>query len=718
MRKYEDNYERKFGTEITRVGRNCWRRVPAWRVKLYYDSDAYYRAFADAAKKARRSILVVGWDIHSRLKLIRDPHHDGYPGEFGSLLNSLAEEKKDLHIHILSWDWAMIYMFEREILPVYRLDWQTHRRVHFRLDRFHPLGASQHQKIAVIDDMVAFTGGIDLGPRRWDTAEHVPGDDRRRDPDGKPYPPFHDMQVGVEGPVAASMGDLVRDRWYRATGKSIEKPVVTESPWPEELPVEFKNIPVTISRTYPEWMGYPEVREIERLLLDSIAAARGIIYLEDQYVTSHSICDALCKRLQEPDGPEVVIVTRKKLSGWMEEGTLGLLRSKVMQKLRNADKYDRFEIYHTAISSDRENTLIYLHSKVAVIDNRLFRIGSANLSNRSMGVDSECDLSIDSEGKEQVEQRIADLRTGIIANHLDIDPDEFKAVTGKHAALRDAIEEVRGSGKTLFPLRDDVPVIVKETAPDFNPVDPEKPIDPDLFLERYIPEEKEKEKSSLLWSVVKLSLGLVLLLALAAAWRWTPLGDWLRPEIIARYFSLPESEFLTVLLVLGGFIVAGAVMIPLTALVVGTAVIFGPFKGFLYSISGALISSAIMYWAGRLIWHDAVRRIAGDRLNFFIHRINRQSIAIVTALRLVPVAPFTIVNMVAGSTRLRFSIFMIGSFLGFIPGILAVTLLSDRLLYAVNNPALDNISIAAGILAGVVVLSLIVKRIVRKKIYD
>ncbi len=717
MNSGKETDEKPSGSEITRVGRNCWKRVPAWRVKLYYDSDSYYRAFSSAARRARRSILIVGWDIHSRLKLNRDPDADGYPDELGNLLNRIASEKKDLHVHILSWDWAMIYMFEREILPVYRLDWKTHRRVHFKLDRFHPLGASQHQKIAVIDDLVAFTGGIDLGPRRWDTIEHHPLDERRRDPQGEPYPPFHDMQMGVEGPAAAALGDLVRDRWHRATGEELEKPVVKESPWPEELPVEFKNIPVTISRTYPEWMGNPEVREIERLLLDSIAAARKTIYLEDQYVTSNSISGALCERLEDPDGPEVIIVTRKKLSSWMEEGTLGLLRFKFIEKLRNADRHNRFEIYHTAINGDKEKTFINLHSKIAIIDNRLFRIGSANLSNRSMGVDSECDLSIESEGKSEIENKIANIRSVILSGHLDSTPEEFKRAEAGNDLLRGAIEKLRGSrGKTLIPLREeDVPAILKETAPDFNPADPEKPIDPDILLDSYLPEEEEK---SSIRSLVKLVVGLVVLLTLAAVWRWTPLGDWLDPELITGIIALPESEALTALVAVGAYVVAGFVMIPLTALVVGSAVIFGPLKGFLYSMAGAMASSAIMYWIGRYIWHDAVRRIAGDRLNYFIHRINSQSIAIVTALRLVPVAPFTIVNMVAGSTRLRFSVFMAGSFLGFIPGILAVTLLSDRLLYAVNNPALDNITIAAGIVAGVIILTLIVRRFVRKKIYS
>ena len=104
-------------------------------------------------------------------------------------------------------------------MPLYALNWKTHSRVRFYMDDKHPVGASQHQKIVVVDDAVAFSGGLDLRKWRWDTPEHHIDDQRRVDPDGKPYPPFHDVQMVVDGAAAAALGQLARERWQRATGE-------------------------------------------------------------------------------------------------------------------------------------------------------------------------------------------------------------------------------------------------------------------------------------------------------------------------------------------------------------------------------------------------------------------------------------------------------------------------------------------------------------------
>jgi phospholipase D1/2 len=108
----------------------------------------------------------------------------------GKFLNAKAERSPELQIYILCWDFAMIYAFERQFLPLFQLDWNVHRRIHLHMDNEHPIGAAHHQKIVVIDDRLAFCGGIDLTKRRWDTPEHKPHDPRRKDPDGKPYEPF------------------------------------------------------------------------------------------------------------------------------------------------------------------------------------------------------------------------------------------------------------------------------------------------------------------------------------------------------------------------------------------------------------------------------------------------------------------------------------------------------------------------------------------------
>ncbi len=157
---------------ILETSHNCWRRENAQRVAIAIDGAAYFRAVREAILAARHSVFIIGWDIHSKLKLVRDSDADGFPEELGALLDFVAKQR-GVDVYVLSWDFAMIYLIERETLPLYALNWKTHSRVRFHMDDKHPVGASQHQKIVVVDDAVAFSGGLDLSKWRWDTPEHA-----------------------------------------------------------------------------------------------------------------------------------------------------------------------------------------------------------------------------------------------------------------------------------------------------------------------------------------------------------------------------------------------------------------------------------------------------------------------------------------------------------------------------------------------------------------
>lgn len=164
------NTDRK---RILTEGRNCWRIAPAKRGAFLIDGDAYFVACAKAIARAGQSIFIVGWDIDSRTRLLTDGQIDDLPVNLGDFLNKVVSRRRGLHAYLLGWDFPVVYALDREPLPVYKLDWCTHRRVHFRLDGIHPVGAAHHQKIVVVDDAVAFVGGMDLAVRRWDTPEHL-----------------------------------------------------------------------------------------------------------------------------------------------------------------------------------------------------------------------------------------------------------------------------------------------------------------------------------------------------------------------------------------------------------------------------------------------------------------------------------------------------------------------------------------------------------------
>jgi phospholipase D1/2 len=320
-------------------GRNCWRTAIARRVAFLIDSAAYFAAFAAAAEQAQESIFIVGWDVDSRACLVPDGEPDQEPSELGAFLEALAARRRGLHIHVLEWDFAVIFALEREALRMRQQRWQTHRRVQFRMDGVHPAGASHHQKLAVVDDVMAFVGGIDLTIRRWDSAEHRAQDPRRADPAGHTYPPIHDVQVAVDGEAATALGHLVRERWRRATGRRLRPSQGGKSdPWPSGLTPDLEQVSVAIARTEPAYNGNSEVREVKALNLDAIAAAQRSIYIESQYFTSAAIGNALANRLLEASGPEIVLVLPHRASGWLEQSTMDVLRVRLLRRLCAADQ--------------------------------------------------------------------------------------------------------------------------------------------------------------------------------------------------------------------------------------------------------------------------------------------------------------------------------------------------------------------------------------------
>ena len=151
-------------------------------------------------------------------------------------------------------------------------------------------------------------------------------------------------------------------------------------------------IDVAVARTRGGYGDSEDIREIEALFVDMIAAARRFVYVENQYFASRAIAAAIAKRLAEPDGPEFVLINPKSSEGWIEEEVMGSARARLMRVARAADRHGRFRIY-TPVTEAGED--IYVHSKIMIVDDDLLRVGSANMNNRSLGLDSECDLMID-----------------------------------------------------------------------------------------------------------------------------------------------------------------------------------------------------------------------------------------------------------------------------------------------------------------------------------
>lgn len=174
------------------AGRNCWRIEPAHRLAFLIDAAAYFAAVRSAIAQAKRTVFILGWDFDSRIRLVPGAR-DGYPEHLGGFLKEVVRRQRNLHMYVLSWDFAIVFVKDREWMPLYKLGWRTHPRprLSFRLDDKHPLGGSHHQKVVVVDDAVAFVGGIDLTHGRWDTAEHRRDEPNRLDAQGRQSRPNH-----------------------------------------------------------------------------------------------------------------------------------------------------------------------------------------------------------------------------------------------------------------------------------------------------------------------------------------------------------------------------------------------------------------------------------------------------------------------------------------------------------------------------------------------
>jgi phospholipase D1/2 len=132
---------------------------------------------------------------------------------------------------------------------IFRLiNWARTPQVKFKLDGAHPAGASHEQKIVVIDDKLAFCGGIDMTATRWDTREHLDADNRRKRPTtGRHYKPWHDSTMAVDGAVARALGMLARERWATAGGDRLPVPDAQGDPWPDKLKPQFRDVEMAIA---------------------------------------------------------------------------------------------------------------------------------------------------------------------------------------------------------------------------------------------------------------------------------------------------------------------------------------------------------------------------------------------------------------------------------------------------------------------------------------
>lgn len=675
-------------TKILRPPENVWRIEHAPRAAVLVDPAAYFGAVRAALLKARRRAFIIGWDIHSRTRLVGPEGNadDGYPETLAEFLSALVDKTPELEICLLLWDFAVLYAAEREPFPSYSLRWNTPSRVKLCLDDAVPIGSSQHQKLVVIDDAIAFTGGIDLTVRRWDTSEHQIDNPLRRDPAGNTYAPFHDVQMLVDGDAARALAHLARARWQCAAHEDIPLVEVDSDPWPGHIGSHLTDIRTGIARTQPPFEAQAAVREVERLFLDSIAAAERSIYIENQFLSCIPIAEALAKRLRANTQLETLIVAPASHTSWLEARSMRNGRIRFMQVLREAGIDERVRLVCPVVREGRKTTHTMVHSKVMIVDDTLLRIGSANLNNRSMGTDTECDIAIEAHSDAE-RARITAIRNRLIGDHCGTGADTVADALAEHGSIVALPDRLGANGHALEPI-DDGPIDRAEWASYLETIaDPERPIGAEEFAGSVLGGRASRRSLS---NIVKVILAGVVVLGLVLAWAFTPLSSLAQPDQVrAALESFAQGPW-GPLVVLGVFIGSGLLLFPVTVLIAATAAAFGPWLGFAYAATGSLVSALISFALGAMIGRQALADVLGPRLNRIRRKVSKKGVLAVALVRLVPVAPFGIVNLVAGASRIRLLDYLLGTALGMLPGIAVMSALGHQITRMLTQPSIES----------------------------
>ncbi len=432
---------------VLRPGATCWRVEQADRLALFIDNDEAFDALKAILLTARKSIWILAWVFDpltrldpDRVKKSRDPQH---ADRIGLLLRRQAALNPALDVRILVWDMPFPIAASQLFGPHRGQVFFAGSRVKYQLDDTLPASACHHQKIVVVDGSVALVSGGDIGIDRWDTTQHLDNDPRRRLPTGHHYPARHEVAAMVDGAAAEALGDLFMERWRKSTGEVLqrsEKP--EEAPWPADLLPNLRNVGVGICRTQPAWKDDPEVNETMLMHLASIKAARRLIYLENQYLTSPIIVEALAERLAEPDGPEVVTVGPAHSPSYFDQMTMDSARTSAINRLREVDVHGRFSAFSARTP---KGAAIIVHSKVAIMDDWMLRLGSANLNNRSIGLDTECDIAF--EGHDETTRAAVRAFLGRLIGHfLDHETEHVLETYDREGSLAATIHQLDRKG--------------------------------------------------------------------------------------------------------------------------------------------------------------------------------------------------------------------------------------------------------------------------------
>ncbi|MEP6892421.1 MAG: phospholipase D family protein [Gaiellaceae bacterium] len=346
-------------------------------VEVLIDGEQALPRVAATLAEAQSHVYLAGWQFSPSLALVRG-------GERVILRNLLAELAERVDVYVLAWAGAPLPLFRPSRATVRRIRDELCRGtdIHCALDdRERPLHC-HHEKTIVVDDRVAFVGGIDLtfvNGDRFDGNDHV----------ARAQVGWHDVSSRIEGPAVSDVAEHFRMRWHEVTGERLVGPAS-----PNE-PLEGANSTVQVVRTVPEKVYAAVPRGDFRILesyLGALRSAQKLVYIENQFLWSPQIADVLRAKLEHPplDAFRLLVVLPAKPNAGSDD-TRGML-GELVEADAGAGRLLACTLY---ARHGRLDDPIYVHAKVAIVDDAWLTIGSANLNEHSLFNDTEMNIVSD-----------------------------------------------------------------------------------------------------------------------------------------------------------------------------------------------------------------------------------------------------------------------------------------------------------------------------------
>lgn len=649
----------------------------------------YFAEIAKVFLQAKQAIYICGWDFHSQIELTKnDP-----PIILYELLIEALTKNPDLHIYILIWKSNVFYQYDREKMPTISLDWLSHERIHFTLYDKYPMSASLHQKIVCIDDTIAYCGGMDLTTKRWDTIDNLPDDTRRSTPYKETYKPFYDTILRLQGDAAKELGTIFRNRWKEQTSNVLQKINQNKQNNFNNLPWFYGAMEARVTQTMPTYKDRKRVRACEKEIIHLLHQAKEHIYIENQYFTSKKLKRHLAKRLKKSNGPYITIIVPGTNSSGLGNKILTINRNVLFWKLKKKDAQNKLGIFYP--TSGQGTAEIFVHSKCMIIDDTNVCIGSCNFNDRSMGLDLECNITLDAQNDAETCQKINEQKLLLLSLHSGLPIN-----TLAHTPIEDlhnTIMHNKESQKKLLAIAITKPPKWQRVLAAYNLADYSHPLIIDSLLD-IIHKSLEWTRSKKITQYTKHKKMLIFLLFILPISFASAIGAYNGEgvnNIITTLESLQNISYIGMYILIL-FIIGELLCIPITFLFLVTATILPLSYSYAVIGAGTLFSALCNYYCGRLIGLTRFKAIVPTVYSTVGTKLTKGNASTVSMVRLLPIMSFSVTSYMAGAVKVAIRPYVFGTLAGILPSVIVLPLIQKNLLFILKEPTLLGVVMIVG----------------------